>query len=95
MPRFLVERDVPRAHKIMPVSLRQLAERSREHTGDGVRWIHSYVLRDRIVCLFDAPDEQTLRRYAVSADFPAEVVREITTVLGPEYADDTPPAQSA
>jgi len=50
----------------------------------GVTWLHSYVSLDRRTsyCIYDGPDEETVRRAAVRNQLPVDAVTEVT-VLDP------------
>ncbi|HEY3190580.1 MAG TPA: DUF4242 domain-containing protein [Solirubrobacteraceae bacterium] len=54
---------------------------------DGVRWIRSYVLaepsgRVGTVCIYQAADEDAIRRHAEAADLPVdEIIRVADTVI--------------
>jgi hypothetical protein len=70
--------------------LREAAERSTREGGamaDEVRWIRSYVLAEAdgtvgTVCIYQAIDEDALRRHAGNADLPVdEVVAVADTVV--------------
>jgi hypothetical protein len=74
-----------------PEELQEAATRSTrvgdEELPDEVRWIRSYVLEEpsgRVgtVCIYQAADEDALRRHADAADLPIdEVVRVADTVI--------------
>lgn len=89
MPRFLVERDVPRAHALKATTLREIAQKSCAgitEVANGVRWIESFVLQDRIVCVFEAPDEAAVAAHARKVNFPAQAINEVISSFDPSYA---------
>jgi thiamine biosynthesis protein ThiC len=73
-----------------PDELQEAAERSTaagEEMADDIRWIRSYVLEEGggsvgTVCIYQATDEEAIRRHASSADLPVdEVIRVADTVV--------------
>jgi thiamine biosynthesis protein ThiC len=73
-----------------PEELREAAERSTaagEEMADDIRWIRSYVLEEGggsvgTVCIYQATDEEAIRRHASRADLPVdEVIRVADTVV--------------
>lgn len=89
MPRFLVERDVPRAHALKRPVLHELAQKSCagiEQLDNGARWIKSYVTRNRIVCVFEAPNEAAVREHATVVGLPAQAISEVVSSFDPSYA---------
>jgi hypothetical protein len=86
MPTYLIERTVPGAAAMTPDQLRDLSAHSNEviaHLGHDIAWDHSYVLDDRICCVYVACDEQIVREHARCGGFPIDTVSEIATVISP------------
>lgn len=90
MKRFIIEREVPGASELSP---QQLADISRTSNGAvdslGVPyvWVNSYVAGDKIYCVHEAEDDQTIREHARRGGFPADLVAEVTGEFGPHTAD--------
>ena len=86
MPKFLIERAIPGASTLSPDDLRAISAKSnRVVAGLGVPyvWDTSYVAGDKIYCVHEAPDAETIYRHAREGGFPADLVTEITSVIGP------------
>jgi hypothetical protein len=62
MPRYLIERAVP-AGILNRVSDEQLKSIQTTNAVYDVRWIHTYVNRDKTktFCIYEGPDEETVR----------------------------------
>jgi hypothetical protein len=89
MPTFLIERNVPGAAQLSPEQLRDIACTSNEVvSGLGVAytWHHSYVAGDKIYCLHETDDAETVREHARRGGFPADVVVEVAADIGPQTA---------
>jgi hypothetical protein len=50
-------------------------------------WLHSYVAGDKIYCVHETDDVETVLEHARRGGFPADVVVEVAAVIGPETAD--------
>ena len=89
MPKFLIEREIPGAGKLSAEELHGIASRSNgvihqlNTEGHDIQWIHSFVSADRITCVYNAPDEATLRDHAMRGDFPANAITRVSTVIDP------------
>jgi len=95
MPKFLIRREIPGAGKLTPEELQGISERScgvirdLNHQGHDIQWIHSFVTEDGITCVYNAPDEQTLREHAMRGNFPANAITPVKTMIDPITAEKT------
>jgi predicted amidohydrolase YtcJ len=88
MARFMVERTFADGLDI-PVSaegaaaVRGVVDRNAEV---GVTWVHSYVSPDKTktFCIYDGPDEESVRRAAERNELPIDSVTPVT-VLDPYF----------
>jgi len=90
MATFLIERTIPGASQLTPEQLRAIARTSNEVVdGLGVpyTWQQSYVAGDKIYCLHEAEDAETVREHARRGGFPADVVVEVASEFGPQTAN--------
>src|SRR5258708_21274685 len=93
MPRFLIERQIPGAGKLSPADLQGIAAKSNgvihgmNLDGRDVQWVHSYVVDDKIFCVYNAPDADTIRQHAMKGDFPANAVMDIRNIIDPTTGD--------
>jgi hypothetical protein len=82
VPRYLVERSFPDV-RTLPV------ERVIDvNTDDGVSWLHSYVSVDArtMVCVYDAPSPEAIRKAARRSDLPVDRITQVR-VLDPYSYD--------
>ena len=49
--------------------------------------VHSFVTADKILCVYNAPDEATVREHAGLGGFPANTVTEVARMIDPLTAD--------
>jgi len=89
MATFLIERNIPGAASLTPEQLREIAQTSNEVVdGLGVTytWVNSYVAGDKIYCVHETDDADTVREHARRGGFPADLVVEVASEFGPQTA---------
>jgi hypothetical protein len=90
MATFLIERNIPGASSLTPEQLRDIAQTSNEVVdglGVSYTWVNSYVAGDKIYCVHETDDADTVREHARRGGFPADVVVEVAAEFGPQTAD--------
>ena len=89
MPKFLIEREIPRAGKLSPADLHGISQKSCSviRTLPGVQWVESYVTDDKIYCVYIAPNEQAVRDHAAQGGFPANRISAIRRMIDPTTAE--------
>jgi hypothetical protein len=89
MPKFVIERDVPGAGSMSPSDLQALSQKSCTVLKDlpSVQWIQSYVTKDKIYCVYVAPNEEAVREYAKRGGFPANPINRIMAIIDPTTAE--------
>jgi hypothetical protein len=90
MTTFVIERNVPGASTLTPAELREIALASNavvEGLGVAYTWHHSYVAGDKLYCVHETDDAETVREHARRGGFPADLVVEVAATIGPETAD--------
>jgi hypothetical protein len=94
MPDYVIERDLPGAGKLTPEQLQTVSRKSCDvlgQLGPQIRWHHSYVVDDKLYCVYTAPSAEMIREHARRGGFPADRITEIRARIGPDTAQ-TPPA---
>ena len=90
MPKYVIEREIPGAGKLNAEQLKDIAEIScgvLKNMGPEIQWVHSYVTDDKIYCIYNAPDEETVREHAKQGGFPANSVSKVSTIIDPVTAE--------
>ena len=93
MPRYLIERDLPGAANLTTEDLAKIARTSNDAVaslGVPYTWVTSYVAGDKIYCVHEAQDAETIREHARRRGFPCTLVAEVTNEFGPQTADLMP-----
>ena len=83
MPIFMIER---RYAEVVEASAEAADGINRINDEEGVRWLYSFLSADKrkTYCLYEAPSPDAIRRAAVRAGVPADVVVEVTERLLPD-----------
>jgi Nickel responsive protein SCO4226-like len=86
MPKYVIERNIAGADNLKPDELHAISQKScgiLSNMGPKIQWLHSYVTKDKIYCVYIAPDEQTVREHANQGGFPANSIAEVKTIIDP------------
>jgi hypothetical protein len=90
MPRFVIERDIPKAGSLSPQQLQEISQKScgvLRGMGTQTQWVKSYVTDDKIYCIYVAPNEDAVREHAHQGGFPANRISRIRSVIDPTTAE--------
>ncbi len=93
MPRYVIERDIPKIGSEEREALRAashksntiLAEMKAEHKH--IQWDHTYVAGDKTFCIYIADNEALIHEHAERSGFPATVVTEVQKMIDPVTAE--------
>ncbi len=88
MPTFLIEREIPGASTLTREELAEITATSNDVVdGLGVpyRWVTSYVAGDKIYCVHETDDVDTIRTHAQQGGFPADLVVEVAEQIDPSF----------
>jgi Protein of unknown function (DUF4242) len=98
MPKFIIEREMPRVGKLSDTEFQGAAQKSCDvlrAMGPEVQWIESYVTGDKIYCVYHAADEKLIREHAERSGFPANKISKVERVIDPTTAEPRTAAQPA
>ena len=90
MPKYVIERNVP---SFGDSSVNELKEASRQSNkaisemNHRVQWVHSYVAKDKIYCIYNAPNKEVVLEHAKKSGFPADSIEEVKTIIDPITAE--------
>jgi len=93
MPKYVIEREIPDAGKLSREQLQAISQRScsvLRNLGPQIQWVESYVMDDRIYCVYIAPSEELIREHARQGGFPANRISEVRTIIDPTTAESPP-----
>ncbi|TIC87615.1 DUF4242 domain-containing protein [Nocardioides sp. GY 10113] len=89
MHRFLIEREIDGASNLTDADLAEIAQTSNEAVaslGVPYHWVTSYVAGDKIYCLHETEDVETILEHARRGGFPADLVSVVVNEFGPHSA---------
>ena len=92
MKRFIIEREIPGASELTESQLAEIARTSNAAVASlevPYKWVTSYVAGDKIYCVHEALDEETIREHARRGGFPANTVSVVANEFGSHTADLT------
>lgn len=90
MPKYLIEREVPGVGKLSASELQALCRKSvgvLRQLGPDIQWMESYIVGDKIYCVYLAPDEEMVREHGRLGGFPCNRVSEIRRIIDPATAE--------
>lgn len=93
MPKYVIEREIPKAGELSPAQLQAISQKScsvLKGMGPQIQWIESYVTSDKLYCIYIAPNEEAIREHATRGGFPANRISEVTSVIDPTTAEAKP-----
>jgi hypothetical protein len=89
MPTFLIEREIPGASTLTREELADITATSNDVVaGLGVpyRWVTSYVAGDKIYCVHETEQVETIVEHARRGGFPADLVVEVAEQIDASFA---------
>jgi hypothetical protein len=79
MPRFIIERHFAEKLEVDDEAKKHIKSVNDE---EGIEWIFSFLSSDKrkTYCLYEAPDEESLRRAAKRLNIPADVITSVDRI---------------
>ncbi len=90
MPKFIIEREIPKAGDLSGDELQQISAKScsvLRDMGPAIQWVESYVTDNKIYCIYNAPSEQEIREHAQRGGFPANAINIVKNRIDPTTAE--------
>jgi hypothetical protein len=90
MPKYMIERTMPGAGELTPPQLQAASQTScavLRELGPQIQWIETFVTRNKVYCIFIAPNEEIIREHARLGGFAADSIEVITEVVDPSTAE--------
>jgi hypothetical protein len=89
MHTYLIERHIPGAGKLSAAELRAISQQSvgiLRDLGPEIRWLHSYVIEDKIYCVYESISTDLIHEHARCMGIPANHVSQIHATISPATA---------
>jgi hypothetical protein len=90
MPKYVIERELPGAGKLTREQLREVAQKSNgilQTLGPKIQWVESYVVDDKLYCVYNAPSPKLIEEHAKCGGFPANRISQVRNVIDPTTAE--------
>lgn len=90
MPKYVIERNIPGAGQLSAQELQAVSQKScgvLQEMGPQIQWVQSYVTGDKVYCIYNAPDEASIRAHAESVELPADSISRVTGIIDPTTAE--------
>jgi hypothetical protein len=90
MKTYLIERNIPNAGKLTAEELKAISQTScgvLKEMGPKIEWVHSYVVGDKIFCVYKAENEDLLTEHAKKGGFPINNIYPVASVISPATAN--------
>lgn len=90
MEKFIIERNIPAVGSLQGQELKNACQKSNDTLDqmDGkAQWLHSYVTKDKLYCVYIAKDEAAIKEHAAKSGFPADRVERVKNRIDPTSAN--------
>lgn len=86
MKTFIIERNIPSVGKLAGGELQAACCKSNvaiAQMDHKVQWQHSYVTKDKLYCVYLAPDREAVQEHSTISGFPADRIEVVENVIDP------------
>jgi hypothetical protein len=90
MPKYVIERELPGAGQLSREQLRAVAEKSNgviSTLGKNIQWVHTYVVDDKLYCVYNADSPKIIEEHAKCGGFPANRISRVRAIMDPTTAE--------
>ena len=90
MPKYVIEREWPGAGKLSQDELRAVAQKSNgviSSLGSRIQWVQTYVVDDKLYCVYNAPSPKLIEEHAKCGGFPANRISQVRAIMDPTTAE--------
>jgi len=90
MPKYVIERELPGAGQLSSAELKAISQKSvgiLHDLGPEIQWVQSYVVDDKLYCVYNAPSPELIEEHARCGGFPANRISEVRAIIDPVTAE--------
>jgi len=90
MPKYIIEREIPKAGELTAADLQQISQKScsvLKEMGPQIQWLESYITDDKVYCVYIAPNEESVKVHAEKGGFPANKISQVKSMIDPSTAE--------
>ena len=91
MKTYVIERNIPNAGKLTHEELKGIAQKSCSvvsEIGPDIKWLQSYVVADKLFCIYQATSEELIREHGKMGGFPVTNIYEVENTFSPATATE-------
>jgi len=91
MPKYVIEREIPKVGEWTAERLKEASKTSCDtivELGPDIQWHHSFVTADKLYCVYEAANKEIIRKHSRISGIPLNRISEVIHVLSPESAHD-------
>ena len=89
MKTYLIERNIPNAGKLTHEELKAISQKSCSvitEMGPQIQWVQSYVVGEKLYCVYKATSEELLREHGRKGGFPVDHIYQVENIISPATA---------
>lgn len=90
MATFVIEREIENVGSSTAEELKAASKKSNsvlEELRPDIQWKHSYVVDDKLYCVYKAKDESLIKEHARKVGVPANSISRVSAVISPHTAE--------
>lgn len=88
LKKYLIERELPSVGSSSEEDYKKMVGTSNEvleNLGPDIKWDESYVTDNKVFCVYEAANEDLIRKHAELGGFPVSKISEIKETLSPDF----------
>ena len=89
MNTYVIERNIPNVGDLSNAQLQEVAQKSCgvvSSLGSDIEWDHSYIVGNKMFCIYRATSEDLVREHGKRGGFPVDNVYQVAAIFSPESA---------
>lgn len=90
MPKFIIERNIPGIGDKTVDAVKAISQKSCQiltDLGPAIQWIHCYVTKNKMYCVYRSPDAERIKEHAKRGGFPDDAISQVYTIIDPTTAE--------
>lgn len=87
---YVIERKIENIGSSTALELKEGSKKSNaviDELGPDIQWEHSYVVDNKLYCIYKATDESLIKEHARKAGVPANSISKVSTIIDPNTAE--------
>ena len=82
---YVIERNIPGVGEEDLETVENVSKTILAEMGEAsIQWVHTYVCKDKVFCVYRAKNEELVREHAAKGQFPADSINKVMRIGGPQ-----------